>query len=60
MWGVTLGIVATACGGGPTSPSPSTSSLSVGHWQGTTAQGTSITFTVSSDEKLKTLVSEVA
>lgn len=55
---VTLaGLLASGCGRGSTSPSPlpSTASLSVGEWHGTTAQGMAITFTVSSDEVLTTL-----
>lgn len=48
--GTLAGVLAFACSRGPTSPSAS--SLSVGQWSGTTAQGTSITFTVSSDEAL--------
>lgn len=55
---VTLaGLLASGCGGGPTSPSPlpPPASLSVGEWHGTTAQGMAITFTVSSDEVLTTL-----
>ena len=40
--------LASACNSGPASPS--SSSRSVGQWNGTTAQGRSITFTVSSDE----------
>ena len=47
-------MVASACSSGPTAPS-SSSSLSVGRWVGTTAQGSSITFTVSSDEILTTI-----
>ena len=46
-------LLAAACGADPTAPSPS--SLSVGEWSGTTAQGRVITFTVSSDEILRTL-----
>ena len=48
--GTLAGVLASACSSGPTSPS--SSSLSVGQWSGTTAQGASITFTVSSDETL--------
>ena len=44
---------ASACSG-PTSPSTS-SSLTTGQWAGTTAQGTPIAFTVSSDEKVTAL-----
>ena len=51
--GTLAGLLASACGGDTTSPSPS--SLSVGQWTGTTAQGMAITFTVSSDEILRTL-----
>jgi hypothetical protein len=47
------GLLASACGREPTLPSPS--SLSAGQWNGTTAQGAVITFTVSSDEILTTL-----
>jgi hypothetical protein len=54
------GAIATCCAvmllsacGSPSSPSPS--SLSVGQWAGTTAHGTPITFTVSSDEILTTI-----
>lgn len=46
-------VLLAACGGSPSSPSPS--SLSVGQWAGTTAHGTPITFTVSSDEILTTI-----
>jgi hypothetical protein len=53
LWvGAFAGVPASACGSNPTSPSPS--SLSVGQWNGTTAQGRAITFTVSSDEMLTT------
>ena len=51
--GTLAGLLASACGGNPASPSPS--SLSVGQWNGTTAQGMAITFTVSTDEILTTL-----
>ena len=51
--GTFAGVLACACSKNPTSPS--SSSLSVGQWNGTTAQGTSITFTVSADEILTTL-----
>jgi hypothetical protein len=50
--GTLAGLLASACGD-PTSPSRS--SLSVGEWNGITAQGTVITFTVSSDEILTTI-----
>ena len=53
-----LAIVAWACASacsGPTNPSTTNSSLSTGQWAGTTAQGTPIAFTVSSDEKVTTL-----
>jgi len=54
LWvGALAAVLASTCSRGTTSPSPS--SLSVGQWNGTTAQGTSITFTVSSDEILTTL-----
>jgi hypothetical protein len=54
VWvGVLAALLASACGGEATSPSPS--SLSVGQWNGTTTQGMVITFTVSSDEILTTL-----
>lgn len=53
-WGVTLvAVLVAGCGDGPTSPSPS--SLSVGQWSGTTAQGRPIAFTVSSDEAVTTI-----
>jgi hypothetical protein len=45
---VTLLAGATACGGDPTSPSGG--SDYTGQWSGTTAQGTSILFTVSADQ----------
>lgn len=51
--GTLAGVLASACGGGPTSPS--SSSVSVGHWTGTTTQGASITLTVSPDETLTTI-----
>jgi hypothetical protein len=51
--GTLAGVLASACGSAPTSPSAS--SLSVGQWSGTTAQGASIAFTVSSDEILTTI-----
>ena len=47
-------VFASGCANGPASPSPS--SLSVGQWSGSTDQGMPITFTVSSDEVLTTLV----
>jgi len=54
LWvGTLTGVLASACSRGPTSPSAS--SLSVGQWSGTTAQGASIAFTVSSDEALTTI-----
>src|SRR5687768_6879095 len=54
LWvGTLAGLLASACGKDPASPS--SSSLSVGQWSGTTAQSTVITFTVSSDEILTTL-----
>jgi hypothetical protein len=46
-------VIAGACSGAPTSPGPS--SLSVGRWTGTTAQGAAISFDVSSSETLTTL-----
>jgi hypothetical protein len=49
--GTFAGVLASACS--PTSPSGS--SLSVGRWSGTTAQGGSIAFTVSSNEALTTI-----
>ena len=52
--GILTGLLASACGSGPASPS--SSSLSVGQWTGTTTQGAPITFTVSSDEILTTIV----
>jgi len=48
--GMVAGVLASACSSGPASPSDS--SLSVGQWSGTTAQGASIAFTVSSNEVL--------
>lgn len=51
--GTLAGLLASGCGRNPTSPS--SSSLSAGQWHGTTAQGMIITFTVSSDEILRTL-----
>ena len=54
LLGVGLGVIAIACGGSPAAPSPS-SSLSVGQWSGTTAQGAAIAFSVSSDEYLTTI-----
>jgi hypothetical protein len=48
--GTFVAVLASGCGNGPTSPSPS--SLSVGQWSGATAQGTPITFSVSTDEIL--------
>ena len=48
------GILAAGCSRGATAPSTS-SSLSVGRWRGTTAQGEAITLDVSSDEILKTI-----
>jgi hypothetical protein len=51
--GMFTGVLASACGSGPASPSAS--SLSVGQWSGATAQGASIAFTVSSDEALTTI-----
>ena len=48
------GLLAAACGSDPTSPS-SVSSLSVGQWEGKTAQGGVITFTVSSNDILTSL-----
>ena len=48
------GVLAAACNRAPTAPSTS-SSLSVGQWSGTTAQGAAITFGVSSDEILTTI-----
>jgi hypothetical protein len=53
LWvGTLAAVLASACSRAPTSPS---SSLSVGQWNGTTAQDTSITFTVSADETLTTI-----
>jgi hypothetical protein len=40
---------------GPTRPSPSARSLSIGQWGGTTSQGMPIAFSVSSDEKVTTI-----
>ena len=51
--GSVAGVLASACSSGPASPSAS--SLSVGQWSGTTAQGASIAFTVSFDEILRTI-----
>ena len=54
LWMVTVaGVLLSACGGGPSSPS--SASLSTGQWSGTTAQGAPVTFTVSPDEILTTL-----
>ena len=56
LWiGTLAGVLVSACGSGSGTTSPSASSLSVGQWSGTTAQGASIAFTVSSDEALTTL-----
>ena len=46
-------LIAGACSGSPASPAPS--SLSVGQWAGTTAQGAAISFEVSSSETLTTM-----
>ncbi len=51
--GVFAGVLASACNSGP--PTPSASSLSAGQWSGTTVQGASISFSVSSDEALTTI-----
>lgn len=51
--GTFAAVLASGCGDSPTSPSAS--SLSIGQWSGTTAQGTPITFTVSSDEVLTSI-----
>ena len=51
--GTLAGLLASACNRGPASPS--SSSRSAGQWNGTTEQGRSITFTVSSDETLTTI-----
>ncbi len=48
------GVLAGGCNRVPTAPSTSVS-LSVGQWSGTTAQGTAISFVVSSDEILTTI-----
>ena len=54
VWvGAFAAVLAAACSSSPMSPSPS--SLSAGQWTGTTAQGASIAFTVSSDEILRTI-----
>lgn len=53
VWVSLAGLLASACGKNPMSPS--SSSLSAGQWTGTTAHGMIITFTVSSDEFLRTL-----
>jgi hypothetical protein len=53
---ILAGVLAGACGGAPASPS--SSSLSVGQWSGTTTQGTSITFAVSSEEILTSIAVE--
>ena len=56
LWvGALTGVLASACSNSSGPTSPSASSLSVGQWSGTTAQGASIAFTVSSDEALTTL-----
>jgi len=53
-WSVTLAaVLSSTCGNGPTSPSAS--SLSVGQWNGTTAQGMAIEFSVSSNEVLTSI-----
>jgi hypothetical protein len=53
--GTLAGFLASACGGGPGAPSTAASSLAAGQWTGTTAQGTAITFVVSSDETLTSI-----
>jgi hypothetical protein len=56
LWfGTLTGVLAAACSSNSGPASPSASSLSVGQWSGTTAQGALIAFTVSSDEALTTL-----
>lgn len=51
---VLAAVIASACGNAPTAPSaPST--LTVGQWSGTTAQGAPISFSVSADEVLTTI-----
>ncbi|HEY0874768.1 MAG TPA: hypothetical protein VGD94_14945 [Vicinamibacterales bacterium] len=54
VWMSLAGLLASACGN-RNPMSPSSSSLSAGQWTGTTSQGMIITFTVSSDEILRTL-----
>lgn len=54
LLGIGSGAILIACGGSPAAPSQS-SSLSVGQWSGTTAQGAAIAFSVSSDEFLTTI-----
>ena len=56
FWRGTLaGYLASACGGSPGAPSTAASSLAAGQWTGTTAQGTAITFVVSSNETLTSI-----
>jgi hypothetical protein len=55
---VWLPVLLSACGTAPTTPSTSSSSLSVGQWSGTTAQGGAITFAVSPDETLTIIAIE--
>jgi hypothetical protein len=50
--GTVAAVLSSGCGDGDRPAPPSASSLSVGQWSGSTAQGTLITFTVSSDEVL--------
>ena len=53
--GALAGLLAFGCGRGPTAPSSSSSSLTVGQWSGTTSQGSPIAFTVSPDETVTAL-----
>ena len=54
MWAGTIATVFACACGGPSSPA--SASLSQGQWNGTTAQGAPIAFSVSSDEVLTELV----
>jgi hypothetical protein len=50
--GVILPVLVTGCGGSPTVPA---SGSYAGLWSGTTAQGTPITFTISTEENVTTI-----
>jgi hypothetical protein len=56
---IVIAVVVTACGAGPTVPTAPTPSMPssdyAGLWSGTTAQGTPVTFTISTDEKVTTI-----